>query len=331
MINKIYKKIRQLIKDNIIFIIIIILTSVIINIRLPYYIDAPGGLINVSDKINIQDSTTSKGSYNMTYVKTYSAKVLTYIIAKLNKDWVIEEKENVILDNETEKEENLRNQILLKEGSQNSIIYAYKVANKTLEITGSKIYVTYIDSIANTDLKIGDVIEEVGGIKINSKEEIQNILEKYSYDEVITIKTNNGIKKAKIINLEDSKKLGILISIVSDIKVDSKITFNYKDNESGSSGGLMSALYIYDSIIDEDLTKGKKIAGTGTIDVNGNIGKIGGIKFKLIAANSNKVDVFFVPKENYDEAIKLKEERNYKINIVMVNTFDDALNYLINN
>lgn len=327
MQNKL-KKIFKIIKENIIYILIVVIFSFAINIKLPYYIDAPGGLINVKDKINIQDSTISKGTYNMTYVKTYDARVLTYIIAKLNKDWLIQKKEDVILDNETEKEENLRNQILLKEGSQNSIIYAYKVANKTLEITGSKIYVTYIDSKALTDLKIGDVIEEIGGLKINSKDEIQNIIEKYNYDETMSIKTNSGVKKAKIINLENNKKLGILISVVSDIKVDSKITFNYKDNESGSSGGLMSALYIYDSIIDEDLTKGKKIAGTGTIDINGNIGKIGGIKFKLIAANNSKADVFFVPKENYEEAIKIKEERKYKINIVMVNTFNDALMYL---
>ena len=91
----------------------------------------------------------------------------------------------------------------------------------------------------------------------------------------------------------------------------------------------MLALTIYSNINKIDLTQGKKIAGTGTIEIDGTVGQISGVKYKLIGAVNNKADVFIVPKgDNYNEAKKVKKERGFKIDIVPVETFEQALNYL---
>ena len=50
-----------------------------------------------------------------------------------------------------------------------------------------------------------------------------------------------------------------------------------------------------------------------------------------MGANSGNADVFFVPEENYDEAVKFKEEKGYKLNIVKVKTLDEAIEYLRRN
>ena len=92
----------------------------------------------------------------------------------------------------------------------------------------------------------------------------------------------------------------------------------------------MLALSIYNAITSEDITHGFKVAGTGTIDIEGNVGEIGGIKYKIMGAVRNKMDLVFVPTTNYDEAIKVKKEHNYDIDIIKVNTFEEALNYLNN-
>ena len=88
------------------------------------------------------------------------------------------------------------------------------------------------------------------------------------------------------------------------------------------------ALNIYLSLSNEDIVKGRKIAGTGTIDNNGNVGEIAGVKYKLMGANKSGVDIVFVPSENYQEAIAIKKENNYKMEIVEVKTFKDAIEYL---
>ena len=86
---------------------------------------------------------------------------------------------------------------------------------------------------------------------------------------------------------------------------------------------------IYDSLVKEDITNGLTIVGTGTIDLEGNIGSIGGVEYKLKSAVKNDADLFIVPNdENYKEALKIKEENNYDIEILGVSTFDEVINYL---
>ena len=91
----------------------------------------------------------------------------------------------------------------------------------------------------------------------------------------------------------------------------------------------MLSLALYDKLVDEDITKGYKIAGTGTIDKNGNVGEIGGVKYKLKGAVNAKSDIFMVPNgENYEECIKLKAKYNYDIEIIGVSTFKEAITEL---
>lgn len=322
MLNKIYDKIKKIIKENLVFIVSFFIILTLFNIKLPYYINAPGSLINVKDKINIDYNLS--GSYNMTYVTEYSANIFSYLIAKINKNWDIEKKEDTILD--SEEESNKRNHILLDSGNQLAIINAYELANKKLQINDTKLYVTYIDELADTTLKVGDEIKMINDIETNSLEDIANIISSLNYNEYINIMTDNGLKKAKIINYQDNKKIGISISSLYELDID--IDFNFKSNESGPSGGLMTSLYIYNSLIDTDLTKNRTIAGTGTIENYGKVGEIGGVKYKLIGAVNSKADIFFVPKENYEEAKKIKEENNFDIDIVSVSTLTDAVNYL---
>ena len=63
---------------------------------------------------------------------------------------------------------------------------------------------------------------------------------------------------------------------------------------------------------------------------DGNIGEIGGVKFKLKGAVKAKSNIFFVPSNNYKEAISYKKKKHYNIEIVKVNTINDAINYLKN-
>ena len=106
------------------------------------------------------------------------------------------------------------------------------------------------------------------------------------------------------------------------------IKIKSKESESGPSGGLITALAIYDAITKEDITKGKKIVGTGTISQDGKVGEIGSVSYKIASAAKAKADIFLCPKENYKEAKKYAKKHNLKIKIKVVSTFEDAINYL---
>jgi len=129
--------------------------------------------------------------------------------------------------------------------------------------------------------------------------------------------------------VDNKKIIGISLSKTSDVITNPQITFNFKSSESGPSGGLMMALSIYDALVDEDITRGMKIVGTGTIDSTGAVGSIGGIEYKIKGAVKENADIFLVPSgENYNDAKKLVDENEYDIQLIEVDSFEDALNKL---
>lgn len=335
MHNNIYIKIKNLIINSYKFFLFLIIGFLIVTYEFPYYIDTPGGLINLNDKIDVENSYKSKGTINLTYVLELKATLPTLIMSKFNKDWVVIKKDEVIKNNESEKNVEYRDKKLLEESNDNSMFIAFNKANKSIKLIDTKIYITYIDEDAQTDLKIGDEILELNGVKISSKEQLLNEISKYNVGDTLNIKVvnnNNYSNKTATLKKEDNRVvIGVLITEDKTFYTELNVKFNFNNNESGPSGGLMETLYIYNSLIEEDITNGLIIVGTGTIDEFGNVGSIGGVEFKLKGAVKNNADVFFVPNgENYNEAIKIKNEFSYDIDIIGVDTFDDALKYLKN-
>lgn len=335
MHNKIYEKIKNFIVNSYKFFLFLIIGFLIMTYELPYYIDTPGGLINLSDRVEVENGYKSKGSINLTYVLELKATIPTLLVSKFKPDWTVVKKEEVEAYNEKENNGDYRDKLLLKEANNNAIYVAFAKVGKSVKLIENHIYVTYIDEDAKTNLKIGDEIVELNGVKINSKMELLNEINKYQVNDTLSIKVvNNNNYSNKIATLKEENNrniIGILITEDKKIETDPKIDFKFNGNESGPSGGLMETLYIYNSLTKKDITKGLTIVGTGTIESDGRVGTIGGVEFKLKGAVNKGADIFFVPNgENYEEAINIKNEFLYDIKIVGVDNFDDVLDYLNN-
>ena len=96
------------------------------------------------------------------------------------------------------------------------------------------------------------------------------------------------------------------------------------DKIGGPSAGLMFALGIYNALTPGDLTQGYKIAGTGTISTDGRVGPVGGVKYKIAAAEKAGAKVFLAPQDNFEEAQKYAR----KLRVVPVRTFKEAVEAL---
>lgn len=332
--KNLFNNIKKLIKEYYKVIIVYVLILALFLVKFPYYISAPGGLINTDDKIETTENFKMSGSLNMAYVSEIHATIPSLIVSLFNKDWDAEKEEEVKNDNETIEEKNYRNKMLLEEANDTALLVAYKHSDITYKVTNNKVYITYVDNQADTNLKIGDQILKVDNTKISDKNTLFEYIASKKIGDKITIKVKdiNGddkTRKATLIKVLDEPKVGAVVTETFDVKSDEKINFNFKDRESGSSGGLMLTLTIYSHLNKIDLTDGKTIVGTGTIDINGNVGEISGVKYKLIGAVNKGAEVFLVPVgENYEEAKKVKKERNYDIKLVPVATFNEALEYL---
>ena len=331
MLNKLYVQTKTFIKENIKFLLILIVAFFVLTFELPYYIDTPGGLIDVSERLEVEDGYGINGSLNLAYISEFRATIPTLIVAYFNGDWEIIKKDDVVADNETIEENNYRNKILLEEANQNAIIVAFDKAGLDYEVTNRKVNIIYIYEEADTDLKIGDIITEINGIEINSKEEALNTIKES--DELSIKVINDGVEYTRYANKVDiggEDLIGIMVSETKDVTPSKEVSINFKESESGPSGGFMMSLSIYDYLTSEDLTKGLKIVGTGTIDEFGNVGVIGGIEHKIKAAVKEDADIFFSPSANYAEALEVVTKENLDITLVEVSHIDDAIEYLNN-
>lgn len=325
---------KKILKENYKLIIFFAVILICFTIHFPYYIDAPGGISDIGNKIEL-DGYKSKGSFNLVYVKEYKATIPTLLYSLINKNWNIYKESDVMLDTEDDGSYLVRDKILMKESINNAIYVAYTSADKKIKIKDNKITILYIDKTADTSLNVGDEIRSIDGITIQSKEEIANILKDKTVNDKINIKVKNNNKeydRYAYVKLEDNeKKIGVAIANIKEYNTDPEVKIKVDKNESGSSGGLALSLSIYNLLVKEDITKGKKIVVTGTIDEYGNVGSIGGIKYKLKSAENSKSSIFIVPNgENYNEAKKLKEENKYKIKIIGVSTFKETIDLLKN-
>lgn len=330
MSNKIYVKAKKIIIENLWFILSIIFIIFIFNFELPYNIETPGGYISLNDRINIEGQNVETGSFGMAYVTMLKGNIPFLLLSHLNPNWDIISKEDLTYDNETIKEMNKREEMYLNEAIGAATVVAYKNSGKEYNIKETKLYISYLDN-QESDLKVGDNIIMINGNSVSSLKEIKDYVENLDddYVNVSVIRDNETITvKTKLKDYDGTKKIGIMIIPNYKIETNPTMKVTTKKNESGPSGGLMLALSIYNKLTDYDLTKGKKIIGTGTIDMDGNVGEIGGVKYKLLGAYKSKAEIFLCPKENYDEAIKIKNERDLDIEIVGVSTFDEAINYL---
>lgn len=97
------------------------------------------------------------------------------------------------------------------------------------------------------------------------------------------------------------------------------------DEIGGPSAGLMYTLGVIDKLTPQDETGGLTIAGTGTMESDGTVGPIGGIRFKLQGAREAGATWFLAPADNCDEVVGHVPDG---LHVVRVATLQDAYDAL---
>jgi len=115
--------------------------------------------------------------------------------------------------------------------------------------------------------------------------------------------------------------VGIFLTVDFDSPVD--IEIDIKDT-GGPSAGMIFTLGIIEKMTGEDLVRGRRIAGTGTIDIQGRIGAIGGIESKLIGARRSGATIFLAPVDNCDDISHVPDG----LQVIPVATLKEAVEVL---
>lgn len=314
-----------------------------------YYLDAPGGLTEVESLIDIDynEDKITNGTISTTYIvalnrPTFFQFIVGYFspyttidaLTGSYADYTNSEISQISYwDKYTSVDASLIVAFLAAQNDNSEIIIDY--VEKVL-VFGKATYLSNYDMI-----NFGDEFISVMGDNglVNSLSDVAaNTVLSSAYD--FTFKNAEGQNYVVSLTKDtESGKFGITFKTA--YLVNKETTFPQytvsNSNIGGPSGGLLQTLAIYNMLVNEDITQGLKIAGTGTIQYDGSVGYIGGVKQKVATAYLNKVDVFFMPNlddnyvyDNYQEALKACEELGIKDTdwIVPVASFQDALDYL---
>jgi len=124
----------------------------------------------------------------------------------------------------------------------------------------------------------------------------------------------------------DAPRIGVVVqTAVDDLLLPIDIMLTPGVRIGGPSAGMMVGLTVYDLIAEEDLLRGRRVAGTGTLDVDGVVGPVGGVPEKALAAIAAGYDVLLVPAPDTAAIQRLVDGR---ITVIGVSTLDEAIDRL---
>lgn len=186
------------------------------------------------------------------------------------------------------------------------------------------------DSKFKQILKVSDIITAINGESIVNKSLDEIGKTKPFKNKTVVfdfIRNHKPMRKSiKVADETGSLMLSDYVDYKSgDIKLDDDTTLK-QININGSSVGLTYATYYYLKLNNYELKE--PVAMTGTIDSDGNVGPIEGIREKIIGANKAHAKYVFVPERNYADAMATKKEFGYKLDIYPVKSLADTVNYL---
>jgi PDZ domain-containing protein len=193
---------------------------------------------------------------------------------------------------------------------------------------GALIDGTFAPCPADGVVFIGEIVTAIDGEPVGSLDEASRLIDGIEPGEETTFEILSGdtrreVELAPERCVEGRRQAYIGFGLIDAFPIDVDIE---TDDVGGPSGGLMFALTLYDLLTPGDLTDGQTIAGTGTLDLEGTVGPIGGIDDKVLAAESAGASLFLTPRENLEE---LRGIDTGDMRVVAVGTFDDAVDVLL--
>ena len=316
------------------------------------YISKPGGAYPLEPLVSVQGGDNDdKGSMSLMTIALAKATPLTYAWAKVSDQQKILQTNQVRNPDEDDEEYNVRQLHLMSQSQFNAIQAAFEESGKPYEITTKGVFILNVlpGGAADGLLEAGDRIIKIDEVASDNQQNLVDYLGEKAVGDVITLQVERE-DKIETIEVElkpipsEVSRAGLGISFTEDKKITTTPEVNIKaDDIGGPSAGLMFTLEILNQLIDEDLSKGYNVAGTGTMQETGEVGRIGGIDLKVVAAHEAGVEIFFAPddelpeevlknnpslRSNYLEAKEMGEKIGTKMKIVPVKTVDDALAYL---
>nr|WP_283808988.1 SepM family pheromone-processing serine protease [Vagococcus allomyrinae] len=331
--------------------VVVLLVLIVIFWKTPLLIRGPGNLISLENTVQVnQQRDEQGGKFYVTVVQTRSA-TLWEILTTVNdpfREVVNQETANNGLPTEASR---LQQQTAMNNSQNAAKKLALDLAGKKAELSYQGIFVLTAAKESGLQGKVatGDQIVTVDDYFFTHSSDLINYLQEREVGaEVILEIEREGTKKmvtgkVDLNEVTGRHSLGIQLldrtTLTSDIPVEIEL-----GAVGGPSAGLMFTLQMYAMASNHDLRNGRDIAGTGAINLDGQVTRVGGIAEKVYSAANGKAKAFLVPDDeiseefrhyfpdvqsNYQEALVAVKKLDTEMVIVPVKTVQEAIDWLV--
>ncbi|HYG56955.1 MAG TPA: S16 family serine protease [Symbiobacteriaceae bacterium] len=298
------------------------------------YITAPGAAVDTSRMVAVQGGVTRPGRLHMLIVTSQPANLFWYLYAKLDPRADLETPEEFLgeiedYDKYIELTRRMmaESQLVAKAVALHEAGYGKGARSEGVEITDLA-----TASPSTGYLVPGDIILELQGRPVASVAELRDVLLRAPAGRPVAVRIRRAKQEMSVMvptgeHTDPERKgtaaLGIFIK--DYLTFDVPIPVRIKSGAiTGPSAGLMFTLQIIDQLTPGGLTGNMVIAGTGTIEYDGRVGPIGGVRQKVFAAEVAGARAIFVPRENYPAAAAAAT----RIEVVPVGHVREALQWI---
>lgn len=298
---------------------------------------APGPAVSVEPMITLPAGRAQprEGTFLLTTVISQTPITLgQWLYARIDPAYELVPPERVVPPDMAPQEVVRRNYQMLEASEAAAIVAALRLAGYPAELGSTAVAITEVpaDGLNAAIVRPGDIITALDGAPITTPESLVAQLALRRAGEQISLAIDrDGATQTVVVTLlppaGDGRPPRIGIGIAPHglaLETPFEVRIAPQKIVGGPSAGLMFTLTIYNLLADADLTQGRRIAGTGTIDADGNVGPIGGVAQKVAAAESAGATVFLVPRENAADARRVAR----RITIVEVSSAREAIDWL---
>jgi PDZ domain-containing protein len=334
-----------------IFIVIVIVAGFFI--RVPYTTIAPGEALSLPPRISVHGAKSfpdGRGDIRLLFVREANhVNLWQYVRARLDSDIDLVRDAVVNPGKLTGAQLNAQGLEAMAEAKIAATVVAMREAGyKVKPAPGVRVNDLAPGMPAIDALHWGDVVLAADGKPVNQPQQLSAAIDAHKVGESVTLDVERNGKRMTIPvkvavfpqDPGDTSPPKKGIGVVLAPRFDLPFTVNVDTTGiGGPSAGLAMSLAITDALTPGDLTGGKRVAVTGTIDPEGNVGEIGGIEQKAVAARAAGVKLFLVPQCSPDDSKaglaqcradldRARKRVGSKVEVVPVATYAEALQAL---
>ena len=299
--------------------------------KLPVVALSPGPMEDVLARLKVEGSPVydSEGKLYLTSVGIDdNVRFYEALLDMANRDVELVPREDLYPDDQDSDEIDEENAVLMDVSKETATVVALREVGYKIEPSGVAVTEVFAGTPADGKLRVGDRILEVDGRAVASTDDVRAGITRHQVGERVAfrVERDKGEKKLSmpVAEVDGEPRVGIALhDLFDDLPV--KVTIETENNIGGPSAGLMFTLSIIDKLTREDLTAGRRIAGTGAIALDGTVQPVGGVAEKLIAVRRQGVSTFFIPADNCDS---VRGRVPDGLRLVKVSKIGDALRFL---